>query len=147
MYARVVMFDGPRSPELVAAADRAGRERIMPTLSAEHSPPSPNPGRRTIWRRHHMNRFLVFAFAATLAATSGSGVAAAESPSTPNSCIAVNGGDWNACNVGNSGRGDLPYRAVTYTPSSCIAANGGDWNACNFDNSGRGDLPYWHSAN
>jgi hypothetical protein len=29
------MFDGPRSPELVAAADRAGRERIMPTLSAD----------------------------------------------------------------------------------------------------------------
>lgn len=35
MYARVVIFDGPRSPELVAAGDRAGRERIMPTLSAD----------------------------------------------------------------------------------------------------------------
>jgi len=31
---------------------------------------------------------------------------------TPNSCIELNGGDFNACNVGNSGRGDLPYRPV-----------------------------------
>ena len=29
---------------------------------------------------------------------------------TPNSCIERNHGDFNACNVGNSGRGDLPYR-------------------------------------
>lgn len=29
---------------------------------------------------------------------------------TPDDCIRVNGGDFNACNVGNSGRGDLPYR-------------------------------------
>ncbi len=28
---------------------------------------------------------------------------------TPNDCIRLNGGDFNACNVGNSGRGDLPY--------------------------------------
>jgi roadblock/LC7 domain-containing protein len=31
---------------------------------------------------------------------------------TPNDCIKLNGGDFNACNVGNSGRGDLPYRPV-----------------------------------
>jgi hypothetical protein len=31
---------------------------------------------------------------------------------TPNDCIRLNGGDYNACNVGNSGRGDLPYRHV-----------------------------------
>jgi hypothetical protein len=31
---------------------------------------------------------------------------------TPNECIRVNGGDWTACNVGNSGRGDLPYLPV-----------------------------------
>lgn len=31
---------------------------------------------------------------------------------SPSRCIEVNGGDWNACNVGNSGRGDLPYRVV-----------------------------------
>ena len=31
---------------------------------------------------------------------------------TPNDCIRLNGGDYNACNVGHSGRGDLPYRPV-----------------------------------
>ena len=31
---------------------------------------------------------------------------------TPDECIRINGGDYNACNVGNSGRGDLPYRPV-----------------------------------
>ena len=31
-------------------------------------------------------------------------------PMTPNECIRINGGDFNACNVGNSGRGDLPYQ-------------------------------------
>jgi hypothetical protein len=31
---------------------------------------------------------------------------------SPNRCIEINHGDWNACNVGNSGRGDLPYRIV-----------------------------------
>lgn len=35
MYARVVTFDGPRGPQLVAAMDRAGRERILPMLSAD----------------------------------------------------------------------------------------------------------------
>lgn len=34
MYAQLTIFDGPRSPELVAAADRAGRERIDPLLAA-----------------------------------------------------------------------------------------------------------------
>lgn len=32
---------------------------------------------------------------------------------TPNDCIRLNGGDFNACNVGNSGRGDLPYQPVS----------------------------------
>jgi hypothetical protein len=32
VYAQLVFFDGPRSPELVAASDRAGTERIVPTL-------------------------------------------------------------------------------------------------------------------
>jgi hypothetical protein len=66
-------------------------------------------------------------------------------PDTPNSCIERNHGDWNACNVGNSGRGDLPYKPVTNTPNTpneCIKRNHGDWNACNVGNSGRGDLPY-----
>ena len=64
---------------------------------------------------------------------------------TPTSCIERNHGDWNACNVGNSGSGNLPYtaapRALT-TPNQCIERNHGDWNACNVGNSGRGDLPY-----
>jgi hypothetical protein len=30
---------------------------------------------------------------------------------TPDRCIRLNAGDYNACNVGNSGRGDLPYRS------------------------------------
>jgi hypothetical protein len=33
-------------------------------------------------------------------------------PTTPDQCIRLNGGDYNACNVGNSGRGDLPYQPV-----------------------------------
>ncbi len=32
MYAQFTYFDGPRSPELVAADDRAGTERIDPML-------------------------------------------------------------------------------------------------------------------
>ena len=32
---------------------------------------------------------------------------------TPDDCIRLNGGDFNACNVGNSGRGDLPYQPVS----------------------------------
>lgn len=35
MYAQLTYFDGPRSPELVAAGDRARRERIEPTLVAD----------------------------------------------------------------------------------------------------------------
>jgi hypothetical protein len=56
---------------------------------------------------------------AVLTATSSSGSApkpnapAVTSSWTPNDCIHLNGGDYNACNVGNSGRGDLPYHVVT----------------------------------
>lgn len=32
MYAQIAYFDGPRSTELVAANERAGRERIMPAI-------------------------------------------------------------------------------------------------------------------
>jgi hypothetical protein len=35
MFAQLVIFDGPRSPELVAASDRTGRERIMPLVSSD----------------------------------------------------------------------------------------------------------------
>jgi hypothetical protein len=75
-------------------------------------------------------------------------------PATPDSCIRSNRGDYNACNVGNRGRGDVPYRPVPSstpievtapqirTPNDCIRANHGDWTGCNVGNSGRGDLPY-----
>jgi hypothetical protein len=56
------------------------------------------------------------------AATAASSFASADEPApsvpshavvwkvlTPNDCIRLNGGDYNACNVGNSGRGDLPH--------------------------------------
>ena len=65
--------------------------------------------------------------------------------STPNSCIELNHGDWNACNVGNSGSGSAPYRPVKgplHTPNTCIELNHGDWNACNVGNSGSGSAPY-----
>lgn len=57
---------------------------------------------------------LVFA-AIAFASSAGSGASApspasrSASPWTPNDCIRRNGGDYNACNVGNRGRGDLPY--------------------------------------
>jgi hypothetical protein len=35
MYAQVMKLDGPRSAELVAAGDRAGAERILPTVSGD----------------------------------------------------------------------------------------------------------------
>ena len=35
MYAQIVYFDGPRSAELIAAADRAGRERVTPAVMAD----------------------------------------------------------------------------------------------------------------
>lgn len=35
MYAQLTIFDGPRSPELVAAAERAGRDRIDPLIDAD----------------------------------------------------------------------------------------------------------------
>ena len=34
MYAQLTYFDGPRSQELIAAADRAGQERIEPAILA-----------------------------------------------------------------------------------------------------------------
>ncbi|MGI9005383.1 MAG: hypothetical protein ACR2FU_04145 [Streptosporangiaceae bacterium] len=35
MIAQIAYFDGPRSPEVVAASDRAGRDRITPAVSAD----------------------------------------------------------------------------------------------------------------
>ncbi len=35
MHIQIVSFDGPRSPEQVAASARAGRERIAPLIAAD----------------------------------------------------------------------------------------------------------------
>jgi hypothetical protein len=35
MIAQIAYFDGPRSPEIIAASERAGRERIKPAVSAD----------------------------------------------------------------------------------------------------------------
>ncbi len=35
MFAQLTYFDGPRSPELVAASDFAGRERVWPAILAD----------------------------------------------------------------------------------------------------------------
>lgn len=35
MFAQLVHFDGPRTPEVVAASDRAGRDRIRPAVAAD----------------------------------------------------------------------------------------------------------------
>jgi len=109
----------------------------------------PAPMRPRRWFTASRRRLLVVgALLATAGGTAGAVAAQASdtpTPNTPNRCIQLNGGDYNACNVGNTGRGDLPYRSVTtkpYTPNDCIRINGGDYNACNVGNTGRGDLPY-----
>jgi hypothetical protein len=38
MYAQLTYFDGPRSPGQLAAADFAGRERILPAVSSLGQP-------------------------------------------------------------------------------------------------------------
>ncbi len=114
--------------------------------SAEITQPAPARPRRRSGAT--VRRLLVVAALLVVAGgTGGAGVAhgAAPAPNTPNRCIQLNGGDVTACNVGNRGRGDLPYRRVTTepnTPDRCIQLNGGDLNACNVGNSGRGDRPY-----
>jgi hypothetical protein len=58
---------------------------------------------------------------------------AAASAGNPDTCISMNGGDWNACNVGNAGRGDLAYVPAQPQPHSvalCIRRNQGDAIAC-----------------
>ena len=54
--------------------------------------------------------------------------AAAASAATPDTCIMVNGGDWNACNVGNVGRGGVPYPPALrpHSVALCIDRNQGE---------------------
>jgi hypothetical protein len=70
---------------------------------------------------NHAKRIVVGAVLVAAATSGGVAIAATtgsdstHAPATPDKCIRLNGGDYNACNVGNSGRGDLPYRPVTRT--------------------------------
>jgi hypothetical protein len=76
---------------------------------------------------------------------SSADVGRASATRTPDECIRLNDGDWNACNVGNTGAGDKPYAraaSVPRTPDGCIWLNLGDWNAGNVGNTGAGDKPY-----
>jgi hypothetical protein len=81
---------------------------------------------------------LVFGATPSLAAATHGDAAR---PTTPDSCIVLNQGDWNACNVGNGGSGDLPYKSTSGAPNACIVLNQGDWNACNVSDSRRSELP------
>jgi invasion protein IalB len=47
-----------------------------------------------------------------------------QQPATPNSCIELNHGDFNACDVGTSGRGDLPYQRTARAEHPVDAAGG-----------------------
>ena len=69
-------------------------------------------------RHTRLGRRIVAAVAALAAAGTAYATASAASPNrqpnTPSQCIKLNGGDYTACNVGNSGRGDLPYRPLEH---------------------------------
>jgi hypothetical protein len=54
---------------------------------------------------------------------------AATETSTPDECIAMNGGDFKACNLGHGERGDLPYM-TPHSVAGCIQLNHGDAIAC-----------------
>jgi hypothetical protein len=85
---------------------RLAREARASGGSAHH-------GRSPARRRRLMMAATTGALAAAAASYSIASAASPPPVSTPNRCIQVNGGDYNACNVGNSGRGDLPYRPVS----------------------------------
>jgi len=118
--------------------ERPSTMRALTQFRSDASHPSAQHGRS--------RRRIAAAVAAVVVAGGGYATAQAAAPNrqpdTPNHCIRVNHGDYNACNVGNSGGGDLPYHRVATTPDDCIRVNHGDYNACNVGNSGGGDLPY-----
>ncbi|MBO0864890.1 MAG: hypothetical protein J2P16_07460 [Mycobacterium sp.] len=64
MFAQLVVFDGPRSSELVAAADRARRDRILPLLSAD--PQLRGAHRGTFVLRRHDGAEVVLALSDTV---------------------------------------------------------------------------------
>jgi hypothetical protein len=77
---------------------------------------------------------------ATFSAASGS--TPSHTPTTPNECITLNGGDYNACNVGNTGRGDLPYQpASSPAPTDCVRHKYGDTDLCRAGDQARDNVP------
>jgi hypothetical protein len=58
-----------------------------------------------------ITRLTAAAFALAAALIAVPATSTAQAPSTPDMCINTNWGDFNACNVGNSGGGDAPYQA------------------------------------
>jgi hypothetical protein len=74
-------------------------------------------------------RALVCAWIVGALVAPGVAAQAATGPRTPNGCIAMNGGDFKACNVGNAGRGYLPY-VTLHSVAVCIQVNRGDAIAC-----------------
>jgi hypothetical protein len=74
-------------------------------------------------------RAMVCAWVVGAAVVPGAAAQAATEATTPSSCIALNGGDYKACNVGHSARGDLPY-VTPHSVARCIQLNHGDAIAC-----------------
>jgi roadblock/LC7 domain-containing protein len=137
--------------EFTSARAEQHRADLIADARRAHDVQLAKPGRHAMYAKN-------VATIATFAILASGGIAAAAAspwqssggsphhsapPHTPSQCIRLNGGDYNACNVGNDGSGDKPYLPVhALTPNDCIRLNGGDYNACNVGNSGRGDLPY-----
>jgi hypothetical protein len=74
-------------------------------------------------------RAMVCASVVSAAVVPGATAQAATGATTPNSCVVLNGGDWNACNVGHGARGDLPY-LTPHSVAGCIQLDHGDAIAC-----------------
>ena len=74
-------------------------------------------------------RAVVCAWAVGAVLVPGAAAQAAADTSSPDGCIAVNGGDYKACNIGHGARGDLPY-VTPHSVTACIQLNRGDAIAC-----------------
>jgi hypothetical protein len=122
------MFPSPQFPSREGVVMPAASCQLMPVRRpAVSAAAPPHPDRqhvhRTNCRKLAMHarypRRIMITTVLAVCASSGIAVATASPPrstaTTPNACIIGNGGDYNACNIGNSGRGDLPYAPVTYT--------------------------------
>ncbi len=130
------MYAHRTDPHRTEQPSTAIQTRARARFDASHRPAG------QVRRRRLIVAGVALVAAAGAAYTTAEAATPNSQPTTPNQCILVNQGDYNACNVGNSGGGDLPYHRVANTPDECIRINQGDYNACNVGNSGGGDLPY-----